>query len=62
MPNLKLCVAPKRVHADRENWLCLLSVRAENQVQGLEAQAWCGVVLKGRTTTCLLLSVRNIDR
>ena len=45
MPNLKLCVAPKRVHADRENWVYLLSVRSENRAQGLEAQAWGGVVL-----------------
>jgi len=59
MPNLKLCVTPQHVHANREN---LLSVRAENRMQGLEPQAWCGVVLKGRTITCLTLLVRNIDR
>ena len=59
MPNLKLCVAPKR---DRENCVYLLSVRAEYRPQGLEAQTWRGVVLKGRTITYSLLLVRNIDR
>ena len=44
------------------NWFCLLRVHAENQVQGLKAQVWHRVVLKGRTTTYLLLLRRNIAR